>query len=276
MRAAVKASPRANAAGAQHASTNYYKTMTSHKPLLEVCAFNLASCLIAEKAGAARVELCDSPSDGGTTPSYGVIKKALEKTSLLVYPIIRPRAGNFFYSDEEFEVMLEDIAACRALGCHGIATGAARADGALDTERMKRLVDAAGPMGVTCHRVFDASPDPLRALEDAVACGCERILSSGGRASAPQGRELLRELVRLAGSRIIIMPGAGIKSSNVRDLLEHTGAREFHASARRPAGTELRCEAGDFGDAVIADEAELRAILNVLHGPKNFWRACIS
>jgi len=234
------------------------------KIILEVCAFNIQSCIIAEKAGAARAELCDNPIEGGTTPSYGTIKQTREKVSILLYPIIRPRSGNYYYDQEELDIIKQDILISRELGCDGISVGVQKSNGEIDTERMKRIVEWAGPMGVTCNRAFDAAPDPLRALEDIISCGCERILTSGQKTAAPDAAILLAELVQLAGDRIIIMPGAGVKSSNIGQLIEQTGASEYHASARIIAANPVsyfNLRVNDYGNVYIADEKELRAML---------------
>ncbi len=199
---------------------------------LEVIAFNIASVITAEKAGAHRIELCDNPGEGGTTPSAGMIKRALELTSLLLYPIIRPRGGDFLYSDDEFKIMMNDVELCKAIGTDGVVFGLLNADGSVDTERTKRLVDAAYPLGVTFHRAFDRVHDPVKALEDVIACGCERILTSGLRPGVTEGAEMLKSLVDQAAGRIIIMPGSGLRSSNLQEIATITGAREFHSSAR--------------------------------------------
>ena len=237
------------------------------KVTLEVCAFNVQSCITAEKAGAVRVELCDNPIEGGTTPSYGTIRRTREMIFLKLYPIIRPRSGNYFYDDAEFEIIRHDIQICRELGCDGISVGVQMIDGEIDKERLKRIVKWAGPMGVTCNRVFDAAPDPFRALEDIISCGCERVLTSGQKTAAPDATELLAKLVKQAGDRISIMPGAGVKSSNIRKLIDETGAFEFHASARVAAPnpvTYLNKEVTDYGNVYIADESELRAMIALM------------
>lgn len=236
------------------------------KYTLEVCAFNVASCVIAERAGAARVELCDNPVEGGTTPSYGMIRQTREKVTLQLYPIIRPRCGNYYYTEEEFEVMLDDIRQCKELGCEGISVGVQLRNGHIDTERFKRIVDCAYPLGVTSNRVFDAAPDPFQALEELIACGCERILTSGQRSAAPMAIDLLTRLVQQAGARISIMPGAGVRSSNIASLLA-TGAQEFHTSARIAVAntvTHQNPEILDMGAPVVADENELRSIITLL------------
>jgi copper homeostasis protein len=235
--------------------------------LLEVCAFNVQSCLIAQRAGAARIELCDNPVEGGTTPSYGTIRRARERVDIRLYPIIRPRSGNYFYDDDDFEIIRQDIAACKDLGCNGISVGAATIDAKIDLERMKRIVEWASPMGVTCNRAFDGAPDLFRALEDLVLCGCERVLTSGGKSSAPEADEILARLVQQAGDRICVMPGAGVKSRNLARLRQSCGAREFHASARTIAPnplTYVNTQVSDYGKVYVADEDEVRRMVEIL------------
>jgi len=239
-----------------------------NKGLLEICAFNIQSCNIAERVGASRVELCDNPIEGGTTPSYGTIKQVRERISILLYPIIRPRSGNYFYDDDEYEIIKKDIEACKAIGCDGISVGAATIHAEIDTEWLKRIVEWASPMKVTCNRVFDGAPDPFKALEDIISCDCERVLTSGQKSSAPDGAEILKQLVEVAGERIIIMPGAGVRSSNLAELKTITGAREFHSSARKIAVnplTYINNQVTDYGNVYIADEEEIRAMLQVLN-----------
>lgn len=235
--------------------------------LLEVCAFTVQSCVIAERAGAERVELCDNPIEGGTTPSYGTIRQARERISIRLYPIIRPRSGNYFYDDEEYEIIKKEIALCKDLGCDGISVGVAKVSAEIDTERLKRIVEWAYPMGVTCNRVFDGTPDPFQALEDIIHCGCERVLTSGQKTAAPDAGELLGKLVEQAGDRIIIMPGAGIKSSNIAQLKKESGAKEFHASARKIVPnplTYINTQVSDYGAVYLADEEEVRRLVDAL------------
>ena len=234
------------------------------KRIFEVCAFNIQSAIIAEKAGAARVELCDNPVEGGTTPSYGTIIETRERITIDLYPIIRPRAGNYLYDKEEYAIMKRDILICRDLGCDGVSVGAQRIDGEIDTEMLKRIVEWAGPMGVTCNRAFDCAPDPFKALEDIINCGCERILTSGLKSAAPNAGRLLGELVKTAGERIIIMPGAGIKSTNIKKLVNESNASEYHGSARRIAANPvsfINKEVSDYGNVYITDEQEVRDII---------------
>jgi copper homeostasis protein len=239
--------------------------MSSHLSL-EVCAFNVQSCFIAQRVGAVRAELCDNPVEGGTTPSFGAIKQAREKISIQLYPIIRPRAGNYFYDDEEFAIMQKDILLCKELGCDGISVGIQMQNGNIDMERFKRIVDWAYPMGVTSNRVFDAAPDPFKALEELIECGCERVLTSGQKSAAPDAIDILTKLVIQADERIIIMPGAGVRSSNIEQLIG-TGATEFHTSARKivpNAVTHQNPGILDFRDPVVADEEELKKIVALL------------
>lgn len=234
------------------------------KAILEVCAFNLQSCVIAEKAGAYRVELCDNPVEGGTTPSYGTIKRTRERISIKLYPILRPRCGNYYYDEDEIEILKQDIAVCRELGCDGISIGVQKINGEIDIERLKEFVELAGPMGVTCNRAFDATPDPFQALEDIIEAGCERILTSGQLSGAPEAGELLGKLVKQAGDRIIIMPGAGIRASNIKQLMEESGAKEYHGSVRKATVNPMSFSnplVTDFGNVYLPDEEELRGIL---------------
>ena len=237
------------------------------KRIFEVCAFNTASAVIAENAGAYRVELCDNPAEGGTTPSYGALKKTRERISIKLYPIIRPRCGNYFYSEEEMDIIRDDIWLSKELQCDGISVGVQRPDGRIDTEALKRIVEWAYPMGVTCNRAFDAAPEPFQALEDVISAGCERILTSGQKSSVMEGAVLLAKLVKEAGKRIVIMPGAGVKSSNIVQLMGITKASEYHGSARVVDDTALELlnpEVKDNGMPCLADEEEIRKIVSLI------------
>ena len=198
---------------------------------LEIIGFNIESCIAAQDAGAHRIELCDNPSDGGTTPSYGFIKDARKKLSIELYVMIRPRGGDFMYSDDEFEIMKTDIEMCRQYGCDGVVIGLLKKDGTIDKKRCSELIGLAYPLGVTFHRAFDRAKDPFRALEDVIETGCERILTSGQRPKAIDGAQIIKELITQAEDRIIIMPGSGVDAGNIISLAENTGAREFHSSA---------------------------------------------
>ncbi len=198
---------------------------------LEILAYSIEAAIVAEKAGADRIELCDNPGEGGTTPSAGTIRQVIRQARIPVFPMIRPRGGDFLYSDAEFEAMREDIRLCKQLGAPGIVLGLLLADGTVDRVRTTLLVEEAYPMDVTFHRAFDQTADPLQALEDIIACGCTRILTSGQQSRAEEGIALIRSLVESAADRIIIMPGSGIRSANLPLLIQGTGATEFHSSA---------------------------------------------
>ncbi len=200
---------------------------------LEVIAFDLNSCIIAAENGATRIELCANPHEGGTTPSFGMIKEARKISATQLFPIIRPRGGDFYYSSHEFNSMLHDIQICHDLGCDGVVIGMLKKDGTVDIEKNKELVDAAKGMEVTFHRAFDRVNDPFIALEQIISIGCKRILTSGLKPTVMEGIETLKELVNLASNRIKIMPGSGVRSNNVIQLAEYTNAKSFHSSARK-------------------------------------------
>lgn len=237
--------------------------------ILEIAANSVASALAAQQGGAGRVELCTALELGGLTPSHAQIALARERLRIPLYVLIRPRAGDFLYSELECEAMQRDIETCVALGCDGVVLGVLDADGDVDVARCRALVAAAGKLGVTFHRAFDLSRDPARALEDIVALGCERVLTSGARASAVEGAALIRELVAQAGGRLAVMPGAGVTAQNVAALAAATGAREFHASAkcRLPSGmrharaVSVEMEGGE----LRSDVARVRALATALH-----------
>lgn len=234
---------------------------------LEVCAFNIQSCLAAERAGANRVELCDNPVEGGTMPSYGTIRQVRERIAIDLYPIIRPRSGNYHYDKDEYQIIKYDIDRCRELGCNGISVGAQLVSGEIDKDWMKRIIEWAGPMGVTCNRAFDGTPDLFKALDDLIECGCERVLTSGGETAAPAAGDILKKLVEQANSRIIIMPGAGIKSSNLAALITQSGALQYHASARAVVAnplTYINTKINDYGSVYVSMESELAKMVNIL------------
>ena len=200
----------------------------------EICANSTASCIAAQEGGADRVELCAGIPEGGTTPSYGMIKTARANIEIGLNVIIRPRGGDFLYSDSEIEEMVHDIRTARDLGADGLVFGCLTSDGDVDIEAMKPLMEAAGDIPVTFHRAFDHTRNPFRALEDIISSGCVRILTSGCMPTALEGADMLSRLVAAAAGRIIIMPGCGIRESNITEIARLSGAREFHFSAREP------------------------------------------
>lgn len=236
---------------------------------LEVIGFDLRSCEIAERHGANRIELCANPTEGGTTPSYGTIAVAREITSIQLFPIIRPRGGDFLYTDAEFRAMARDVEQCRQLGCDGVVIGILLQDGSIDVARCAELIRLAGPMQVTFHRAFDRVSDPLQALEDIIALGCSRILTSGQQPNVDQGMPMLRTLVAAAGERVTIMPGSGIRSSNILQVARFTGARAFHSSARSTHPSSMQfvnpAMAEDLSSISI-DAEEVSALRRILDG----------
>jgi|SRR5690242_2348237 copper homeostasis protein len=200
--------------------------------LLEVAASSLTSALAAQAGGAGRVELCGQLADGGVTPSYGLVAAARDRLQIPLYVLVRSRSGDFLYDEAEFELMQRDIEACVRLGCDGVVIGALDADAGVDLAGCRALVAAAGGLGVTFHRAFDAARDPARALEDVIALGCERVLTSGGHRSALDGAAHIAALVQQAAGRVRIMAGAGIRPENVANVLARSRADELHASAR--------------------------------------------
>ena len=208
--------------------------------ILEIAVFNIESALLAAKAGADRIELCENPSDGGTTPSYGTLKTVRKKINIPVFPIVRARGGNFLYSDEEFEVMKKDVALIKDLGFEGVVIGLLKKDGTINIQRTAKLVELAYPLEVTFHRAFDRAAEPLQALEDVIKCGCQRILTSGQVQYAFDGKELIKQLIQQADNRIIIIPGSGVRSNNIKAVVEFTGAEEVHSSARKIVSSQMQ------------------------------------
>lgn len=209
--------------------------------MVEVCANGVESCLAAQEGGADRVELCAGIPEGGTTPSYGeimVARRVLTTTRLHV--IIRPRGGDFLYSDLEVERMAADITVCRELGVDGVVFGCLRADGTIDVERNRYLMDCASGMSATMHRAFDRTADPALALEQVIDLGFDRILTSGQQPQSIQGVDLLAKLNRQAAGRITLMAGSGVNEQNIRTIRDVTGLHEFHFSGResRPSAMQ--------------------------------------
>ena len=235
--------------------------------LLEVPVFNINSAIIAANNGANRLELCENYANGGTTPSYGVLKTVREKISIPINVLIVPTGGDFLYADVEFEAMKQDILLCKQLDFNGVVLGILQADGSIDIERTTELVALAYPLEVTFHRAFDRCIDPYKGLEDIIQCGCNRILTSGQKADVVAGKELLQQLVQLAGNRIIILPGGGVKSNNIKSLIDTTKAIEYHASCKAilPTAMQYINEAmNDNNDETSVDIAELQQLKAVL------------
>lgn len=206
--------------------------MAEKKYIIEIATSDFATTKSAVEGGADRIELCANLAEGGTTPSFGTIKLCRKEFNIDIYPIIRPRGGDFLYTDAEFNIMLEDVKRCKKFNCDGIVTGLLNSDGSIDIKRTSFLLNVAYPMGVTFHRAFDRCKDPFQALEQLIEMGCERILTSGQQPSVVDGVELVAELNRIADDRIIIMPGSGVRKENINMLAKKTGCVEFHSSLR--------------------------------------------
>lgn len=211
---------------------------------LEICVDSIESAINAQAAGADRVELCDNLYEGGTTPSYGKIVAARENLTAGLHVIIRPRGGDFLYSDPEYDIMRRDIEVCGEIGADGIVTGILRSDGTIDVERMSKLVEIACPMSVTFHRAFDMCSDPVKGLDDVISTGASRLLTSGQKDKAPDGAELIRKLVKHAGLNIIVMPGSGIDETNIKMMAEVTRAFEFHLTGRKIVDSGMKYRKG--------------------------------
>ncbi|MBX2898113.1 MAG: copper homeostasis protein CutC [Cyclobacteriaceae bacterium] len=221
---------------------------------IEIVVYNIESALKAQEGGADRIELCDNPGEGGTTPSYAIIESVRQHVSMDVFVMIRPRGGDFHYSSYEFYCMKRDIDQCQRLSVDGVVLGILNADGTLDKKRCKELIDRARPLKVTCHRAFDMTRDPLQALEDCIEVGFDRILTSGHQATAHLGADLIEQLIQHANGRIAIMPGSGVNENTVQVLIKKTKATEIHFSAtafresamqyRNPAIASMGSDAG--------------------------------
>jgi copper homeostasis protein len=236
--------------------------MTARPILIEAAVESAEGAVAAARCGAERIELCANLSEGGTTPSAGTIEATLARVGVPVFVMIRPRGGDFLYSDIELDVMARDIAAARSTGAHGIVTGVLRADGTVDVERLRLLIDAAGPLPVTFHRAFDLARDLGEALDALIECGIPRVLTSGGKPRAADAIPEIAGLVRHAGGRLIVMPGGGIKAVNAVELIERTGAREIHVGGTRAveSGMRYRREEISFARPPLPDEYTLTVI----------------
>ena len=203
------------------------------KVIVEIAVFSVEAALSAIAAGADRIEFCENPGEGGTTPSYGSLVTLKKLTSKPVFPIIRPRGGDFLYTEAEYECIKADVLIAKELGYPGVVIGLLNADGSIDVNRTKKIVELAAPMEVTFHRAFDRCRDPFQGLEAIITAGCKRILTSGQVPNAANALPLLQQLVEKANGRIIIMPGSGVRANNLKEIVEATGALEIHSSARK-------------------------------------------
>ena len=224
--------------------------------LIEVCLDSADSAVAAQQGGAGRVELCDNLLEGGTAPSAGMIAATREAVDIAVHVMIRPRGGDFCYTDVEFEIMKYDIERAKQLGANGVVFGLLRPDGTIDMERSAELLQLARPMSVTFHRAFDMTRDPFEALDTLIDLGVDRILTSGQEPSVFEGTDLIRQLIERAAGRLTIMPGCGITLKNIHRVIEETGATEFHvaAPAAQASSMSFRNDVVFMGTALRSEE----------------------
>ncbi len=225
--------------------------METTKYTIEIATTDYTTVKSAVEGGADRIELCTALSEGGLTPSFGLIQQCRKDFDVTLFPIIRCRAGDFLYTEAEFEVMKKDALLCKQAGCDGVVIGFLNRDGRINKKWTAELVKLVYPLEVTFHRAFDRCRDPFEALEDIIDAGCQRILTSGQQPTAPQGMELIRQLVAAANDRIIILPGSGVRVNNIKELAEKTGAVEFHSSLKSKARSRM-----DFVHPAFADSEE--------------------
>lgn len=218
------------------------------KSILEIAVFSAEAAIIADKAGADRIELCNGYSDGGLTPSLGTIHLVKRSVNCPVFVMIRPRGGDFNYSALELKVMKADILQCKTAGVDGIVLGLLDENREINKSVLKEFVEFIFPIPVTFHRAFDVCLDPMEAIETLISCGVQRVLTTGQKSSAVEGVELIAALNKKADNRIIIMPGAGIKTGNILEIKTQTGCKEFHASAKRMIPVS---DAFGFGENVL-------------------------
>lgn len=228
--------------------------------LLEICTNSYQSAKNAQEAGAHRIELCQELSVGGITPSYGLLKQVTDTLSITVFVLIRPRSGNFVYTEEEFDIMRQDIQLCKNLGCEGIASGVLNKNNTINIERTKALIELSRPLQFTFHRAFDCVKNPEEALEQLIDLGVDRILTSGLQPSAEKGLHTLKHLNEQANGRIIILAGSGITSENAK-LFKESGLIEIHASA----SSTIKSDESLFSEPITYSNPEkIKAILDAI------------
>lgn len=238
--------------------------------IIEIATTDYISTASAVKGGADRIELCSALSEGGLTPSYGLIAQCREDFNIPLFPIIRPRGGDFLYTEKEFDIIKKDVLLCKQFRCDGIVTGFLLKDGNIDKERISVITELAYPLQVTFHRAFDRCLDPFKALEDIIEAGCKRILTSGQKSKAIEGTGLIKQLTAAAKGRIIIMPGSGVRKENIKELAEKTGATELHSSLSSFSASKMdfihpafSASEGDYLNNTVIPE-ELQALRKAL------------
>jgi copper homeostasis protein len=211
--------------------------------LVEIASFTPESALMAAMAGADRIELCSGFAEGGLSPSIGAVALVKERVSIPVHVMVRPRVGDFVYHENELQAMALDLSFYRKLGVDGVVLGVLTENGQVNREAIKRLVDVARPMSVTFHRAFDQCVDPLRALDDLIRCGVDRVLTSGGKASVLEGLPILKQWMDYVGNALMILPGGGIKADNVEHIVAHLGVKEIHLSGKMQVNSPMQSTA---------------------------------
>jgi copper homeostasis protein len=227
------------------------------KPILELCAANQESVLVAHQLKIPRIELCSALELGGLTPSYALIEHACSLKSLNVQVLLRPRPGDFIYTKEEIEILKKDVENCKQLGVDGIVIGFQNKDGNLDVDLMNQFVEIAKPMELCCHRVFDRIENQFAAMDELIQCGVKRILTSGGKPTAEEGKKQLKELVEYADNRIQILAASGINSSNAKEIIDYAKLSQIHFSASVAVYHPLKMGAVDFNNKRRAGEADI-------------------
>ncbi|HIF9128123.1 TPA: copper homeostasis protein CutC [Photobacterium damselae] len=224
---------------------------------LEVCIDNIESLHLAQQGGATRIELCSSLALGGLTPNFGFMQAAAKYAQVPVYAMIRPRQGDFLFTDQDMEIMLADVYAAKQASLSGVVLGVLTDQGQVDKDQLKALIHQAQGMGVTFHRAIDQCIDPMATLDILMSLGCERVLTSGLKANAYDGREMLKEMVTYCGKRLSIMAGAGVTAENVGQIISDTGVREIHLSGKttRPSLMKNYSNQAYMGNADIDDFA---------------------
>ncbi len=244
------------------------------KITFEACVDSVESSLNAQQGGADRIELCADLLEGGITPSYAMLKLVIEKLTIPVNVLVRPRGGDFLYTDYEFEVIKRDIEYCKQIGVNGVVIGILNDDGTIDKVRTKELVNVARPMSVTFHRAFDMTRDPIEAVNTLIELGVDRLLTSGQEADVYKGISTLKKIVEHAGNRIVIMPGGGVTETNIKEVVEETGVKEIHASARERERSKMKYTNSKTSmsdsqnmeeyDLMITSAESIRAMINAI------------
>lgn len=243
--------------------------MNDHKVILEIAVFSSEAAQLAIESGANRIEFCENPNEGGTTPSYGSLKTLMGLNKHIpVFPIIRPRGGDFLYSQAEYECIKSDLLLVKELGYPGAVIGLLNEDGSVDIKRTKELVQLAAPMEITFHRAFDRCKNPFEGLEAIIETGCKRILTSGQVPNVIDALPLIKQLIEKAADRIIILPGSGVRANNCKNIIEKTGAKEIHSSARKAMSSLMKYNAPSMNEQMISmgvDETEIKLMLKELN-----------